>query len=82
MEDLLAEKTAVLMKAQTFTTTGLSQTAQPLWSTAAALEERIVAMLDAQGDALESSVHRISAASCYQKAGDPTQHLDSAVSLR
>jgi len=30
-------------------------------------------MLDAQGDNLEAALHRVSAASCYQKAGDPSR---------
>ena len=69
----MAEKTAVLSKAQALTTIGLPETAQPLWASAAAYEERIASLLDAQGNGLEAAVHRISAASCYQKAGDPSR---------
>jgi hypothetical protein len=72
VEELLAEKSAVLSKAQALTTMGMAQTPQPLWA-AAALEERIAPLLDAQGDDLEAAVHRISAASCYEKAGDPSR---------
>ena len=71
VEELMAEKSAVLSKAQAFETMGMGQTAQPLWASAAALEERIAPLLDADGDDLEAAVHRISAASCYEKAGDP-----------
>ncbi|MBI1927931.1 hypothetical protein HYR99_27280 [Candidatus Poribacteria bacterium] len=40
-------------------------------------EERIAPLLDILGRELEGAVHRISAASCYQKAGD----LSRAVNL-
>ena len=43
---------------------------QPLWMSAAAYEEAIAPLLDGLGRELEAAVHRISAASCYQKAGD------------
>jgi hypothetical protein len=70
VEDLMAEKSAVLSQAQALTTMGMGQTAQPLWASAASLEERIASLLDAYGEDLEAAVHRISAASCHQKAGD------------
>lgn len=73
IEKLMAEKSAVLSKAQTWTTIGLPEAAQALWASAASYEERIAALLDAHGDGLEAAVHRISAASCYQKAGDPSR---------
>jgi hypothetical protein len=70
IEELLAEKSAILSKAQALTTMGMGQTAQALWVWAASLEERIAPLLDAQGDELEAAVHRVSGASCYEKAGD------------
>jgi hypothetical protein len=73
VEELLAKKTGILSKAQALTTIGLAETAQTLWASAASYEERIAALLDAHGDGLEAAVHRISAASCYQKAGDPSR---------
>jgi len=73
VEELLAKKAAALSKARALTTMGLSETAQPLWANAAAYEERIAALLDANGDDLEAAVHRISAASCYRKAGDASR---------
>src|SRR5271163_4963839 len=69
----MAEKSALLSKAQALTTMGLPETAKPLWTSSASYEERIAALLDAHGDSLEAAVHRISAASCYQKAGDPSR---------
>jgi hypothetical protein len=73
IDALMAEKSGVLSKAQAFSTMGLAETAQPLWASAASYEERIASLLDAHGDSLEAAVHRISAASCYQKAGDPSR---------
>lgn len=73
LEELLGKKTEALSKAQALTTMGLSETAQPLWASAAAYEERIAALLDANSDALEAAVHRIIAASCYRKAGGPSR---------
>lgn len=71
LDKMLAAKSAVLSKAQALTTMGLPQSAEPLWASAASQEEQIAALLDANGDALEAAVHRISAASCYKKSGDP-----------
>jgi hypothetical protein len=70
---LLAKKSGILSKAQALATMGLTETAQPLWVSAASYEERIASLLDAHGDDLEAAVHRISAASCYHKAGDPSR---------
>ena len=55
------------------TTIGLLESAQPLWASAASYEERIASLLDAHGESLEAAVHRISAASCYRQAGDPSR---------
>jgi hypothetical protein len=68
--DLMASKTAILMKARTFADMGMAETAQPIWVAAATCEERIAPLLDALGRDLEAAASRISAASCYQKGGD------------
>ena len=73
LNDWMTRKSGILSKAQAFATMGLTETAQPLWNSAASYEERIASMLDAQGDNLEAALHRVSAASCYQKAGDPSR---------
>ena len=73
VDELLAEKSATLSQAQALTTMGMQQSAQALWARAAALEEQIAPLLDASGDDREAAVHRISAASCYEKAGDPSR---------
>ncbi len=75
--ELMASKTAILMKARTFADMGMAETAQPIWTAAAACEERIAPLLDALGRNLEAAASRISAASCYQKGGD----LSRAVNL-
>jgi hypothetical protein len=71
--ELMAEKTAVLMKARTFADMGMAETAQPMWAVAASYEERIASLLDALGRNLEAAASRISAGSCYHKAGDPSR---------
>ena len=75
--DLMASKTALLMKARTYADMGMAETAQPMWVAAAAYEERIAPQLDLLGRELEAAASRISAASCYQKSGD----LSRAVNL-
>ena len=66
----MGEKTHILSKAHVLSEMGMLETAQPLWMSAAAYEESIAPLLDGLGRELEAAVHRISAASCYQKAGD------------
>src|SRR5262245_16378447 len=60
--DLMARKTAVLSKAQALADLGLPETAAPLWTAAAAYEERLAPLLEALGREREAAVHRISAA--------------------
>ena len=68
--EMMASKTAILMKARTFADMGMPEMAQPMWEVAASYEERIAPLLDALGRDLEAAASRISAASCYQKGGD------------
>jgi len=68
--ELMASKTAILLKARTFADMGMTETAQPMWTAAANCEERIAPLLDTLGRNLEAAASRISAASCYQKGGD------------
>jgi hypothetical protein len=75
--ELMASKTAVLMKARSYADMGMAETAQPMWAVAASYEERIAPQLDLLGRELEAAGSRISAASCYQKGGD----LSRAVNL-
>jgi hypothetical protein len=75
--ELMASKTATLLKARTYADMGMAETAQPIWTAAASCEERIAPLLDALGRNLEAAASRISAASCYRKGGD----LSRAVNL-
>ena len=54
----------------------MTETAQPLWLSAATYEEHIAPMLDALSRELEGAIHRIGAASCYEKAGDPSRAVN------
>lgn len=72
----MAEKAALLTKAHALEAMGVPETARPLWAAAAAHEEQLAPLLEALGWELEAAVHRISAASCYQKAGDPARAIN------
>jgi hypothetical protein len=72
VENLIAEKSALLSKAQAFAAMGLGNTAGTLWASAAALEECLAPLLESLGHDLEAAVHRISAADCYRHAGQFT----------
>jgi hypothetical protein len=76
VEELMAEASFVLSKAQAFQTMGLQEAAQTLWLSAASLQERIAPLLDGDGDPLEAAVYRMSAASCYDKANDPSRAVN------
>jgi hypothetical protein len=70
LENLMAETSHVLSKARAFADMGLEETAQPLWGTAGSYEERIAPLLDGIGRDDEAGIHRISAASCFEKSGE------------
>jgi hypothetical protein len=70
LQDLIAEKSAVLSKAQVFAELGMGDMVRTLWATAAGQEERLAPLLEALGHDREAAVHRISAAGCYRRAGD------------
>ena len=76
LERTMRRKSEILSKAQTFWEIGMTETAQPLWLSAATYEEHIAPMLDALGRELEAAIHRMSAASCYEKAGDPSRAVN------
>ena len=69
LKETMHRKSEILSKAQAFWEVGMTEMAQPLWLSAANYEEHIAPMLDAIGQELEGALHRISAASCYEKAG-------------
>ena len=76
LKETMRRKSEILSKAQTLWEIGMEETAQPLWLSAAAYEEHIAPMLDALGHELEGAIHRISAASCYEKAGAPSRAVN------
>ena len=76
LKETMHRKSEILSKAQAFWEVGMTETAQPLWLTAANYEEHIAPMLDAVGRELEGAIHRISAASCYEKAGNPSRAVN------
>ena len=69
LKETMRRKSEILSKAQAFWEVGMTEMAQPLWLSAATYEEHIAPMLDALGRELEGAIHRISAASCYEKSG-------------
>ncbi len=71
--ELMATKSGLLTKAKAFSDVGMPAIAGPIWESAATYEERIAPLLEGLGHDLEAAVHRISAASCYRKAGDLTR---------
>ncbi|MCY3742055.1 MAG: hypothetical protein OXH00_13655 [Candidatus Poribacteria bacterium] len=76
LKETMRRKSEILSKAQAFWEVGMTETAQPLWLFAATYEEYIAPMLDALGRELEGALHRISAASCYEKAGDASRAVN------
>ena len=72
----MRRKSEILSKAQALWEVGMIETAQPLWLSAANYEEYIAPRLDALGRELEGAMHRISAASCYEKAGDASRAVN------
>ena len=76
LKEIMSRKSEILSKAQALSDIGTSETAQSLWLSAATYEEHIAPMLDGLGRELEGAIHRISAASCYEKAGDPSRAVN------
>ena len=76
LKEIMLRKSEILSKAQAFWEIGMTETAQPLWVSAATYEEHIAPMLDTLGRELEGALHRISAASCYEKAGEPSRAVN------
>jgi hypothetical protein len=70
VQELIAVKSGVLAKAQTFADLGLAEVAGTLWAAAADHEARLAPLLDALGHDREAAVHRLSGAGCYRRAGD------------
>ena len=76
LKAMMRRKSEMLSKVQVFSEIDMKEAAQPIWLSAAGYEERIAPMLDVLGRELEGAMHRISAASCYEKAGDPSRAVN------
>jgi hypothetical protein len=70
VREMMAEKSAILAKARAFEDIGMSETALPLWLDAGQHEEKLSPVLESLGREREAALHRVSAASCFQKGGD------------
>lgn len=77
LKEMMSQKSEILSKAQVLSEICMPETAKSLWLSAAYYEEHIAPILDSLGRELEAAVHRISAASCYEKGGD----IERAVNL-
>jgi hypothetical protein len=66
----MAETSGLIMKAHTLIAMGMPELALTAWLAAAAGEEQIAPRLETLDRDQEAAVHRISAASCYQHAGE------------
>ncbi len=66
----MAETSGLVMKARALVALGMPELALDAWSAAAAGEEQVAPRLEMLERDQEAAVHRLSAASCYQHAGE------------
>jgi hypothetical protein len=66
----MAETSGIIMKARALVAMGMPELALTAWLAAAAAEEQVAPRLETLDRDQEAAVHRISAASCYQHAGE------------
>src|SRR5262249_46354840 len=66
----MAETSGIILKARALVTLGMPELALSAWLAAAAGEEQTAPRLETLHRDREAAVHRISAASCYQHAGE------------
>jgi hypothetical protein len=67
---LMAEKTRMLTQAQALEDLGMHDAARSLWTEIAGREERLAPLMEALGREREAALHRVSAASCYERVDD------------
>jgi hypothetical protein len=70
---MLDEASWLLSHAQALGDYGRSDEAAAELARAASCEEQVACLLDADGQELEAAIHRVSAASCYEKLGQYTR---------
>jgi hypothetical protein len=66
----MAETSGIIMKARSLIALGMPELARSAWLAAAAGEEQVAPRLETLDRDQEAAVHRLSAASCYQHAGE------------
>jgi hypothetical protein len=66
----MAETSGLIMKARALVAMGMPDLALAAWSAAASGEEQVAPRLETLDRDQEAAVHRLSAASCYQHAGE------------
>lgn len=66
----MAQTSGLILKARALVAMGMPELASSAWLAAATGEEQIAPHLETLDRAQEAAVHRISAASCYQNAGE------------
>ncbi len=68
--DAMTETSGIIMKARALVAMGMPELALSGWLAAASGEEQVAPRLETLARDQEAAVHRISAASCYQHAGE------------
>jgi hypothetical protein len=66
----MAQTSGLILKARALVAMGMPELASSAWLAAAAGEEQVAPHLETLDRDQEAAVHRISAASCYQNAGE------------
>jgi hypothetical protein len=66
----MTETSAAIMKARALVALGMPELALSAWLAAAVGEEQVAPRLDTLDREQEAAVHRLSAASCYEHAGE------------
>jgi len=72
-ERMLDEASWLLSHAQALGDYGRHEEAAAEMARAAGCEEQVACLLDADGQELEAAIHRVSAASCFEKLGQYTR---------
>lgn len=79
IEQMLGEASWLLSHAQALADYGRDEDAATEYARASQCEEQVSVLLEADGQDLEAAIHRVSAASCYERLG---QYARAATLLR
>ncbi|HYV36646.1 MAG TPA: hypothetical protein VE988_13135 [Gemmataceae bacterium] len=72
----MAETSGLIMKARSLVAMGMADLASSAWLAAASGEEQTAPRLETLDRCQEAAVHRLSAGSCYQHAGEPAKAIN------